>query len=59
MGIEKELGVVIVSPAMGQGMNCTKMLLTDVLLIVFFFFFLTSTSLGNLMFFLAQQEGKM
>lgn len=34
MGIEKELGVVIVSPAMGQGMNCTKMLLTDVLLIV-------------------------
>lgn len=34
----KELGVVVVSPAVGQGMNCTKMLLTDVLLTIFFFF---------------------
>ena len=54
-GIEKELGAVVVSPAVGQGMSCTKMLLTDVPLTVF----LTSTSLGNFMLFLAQQEGEM
>lgn len=36
VGVEKELGAVAVSPAVGQGTNSTKTLLTDVLLTIFF-----------------------